>query len=94
MTFKVLLTASAVLLAACSTVTDETRSSAVLERGFFAGQQYEVRQRLIEGPSGNYEQTSVVYRGLSRTCNPDSPRDCELKAQKLIEDYEESIFGI
>lgn len=94
MSLKFIIPISAVVLTACSTVTDESRSSAFLEQGYYEGQRYEIRQRFIEGPAGSYEQTSVVYRGQARTCILDSPGDCELKAQKLIEEYEESFFGI
>ena len=80
------------LLAACATVVDEKRSVAVVEDGFYGGYQYEIRQRLIEGPNGTYEQTSVVYKGFSRTCILNSPNDCESAAENLIEAYEERVF--
>ncbi|WP_187432235.1 hypothetical protein ROLI_031650 [Roseobacter fucihabitans] len=80
------------LLAACATVTDETRRTAVLEKGFNAGQVYEIRERTVEGQAGTYTQTSVIYRGYARTCIIDSPQDCETKAQSLIDQVEESIF--
>lgn len=82
----------ALLLGACTTVKNETRTPAVVEGGFFDGYRYEIRQRLIEGPNGTFEQTSVVYRGLSRPCILGSPNDCESAAEALIEEYEEFFF--
>lgn len=92
MSLKFIAPVSLVVLTACASVATETRTPATLEDGFFAGERYEVRTRLIEGPQGDYEQTSVVYRGLSRTCIPDSPNDCERAARGLIEEYDEFIF--
>ncbi len=92
MHLKFIAPAGLMLLTACATVATETRTPATLQDGFFAGQRYEIRTRLIEAPEGNYEQTSVVYRGISRTCIPDSPRDCERAARGLIEEYDESLF--
>ena len=92
MNLKAIAPAALLALSACATVATETRTPATLEDGFFAGERYEVRTRLIEGPSGDYEQTSVVYRGLSRTCIPDSGDDCERAARALIEEYDEFIF--
>ncbi|MEM1075743.1 MAG: hypothetical protein AAF665_06385 [Pseudomonadota bacterium] len=79
-------------LAGCATVVDETRTTAVLEEGFNGGTKYEIRRQLIQGPSGTYETTSVVYRGLTRGCIIDSPGDCESKARVLIDQVDESIF--
>ena len=80
------------LLSGCATVSNEKRIPAVLKSGFHAGKKYEIRQRLIDGPNGTYEQTSVVYKGQTRTCIFDSPNDCEYKAQRLIEEYEDRFF--
>ncbi len=79
-------------LSACTTVTNETRTEAFIERGFYAGERYEIRQRLIEGPTGTFEQTSVVYRGLARPCILDSPNDCSSAAEALVEYYDEFFF--
>ncbi|MCV3272591.1 hypothetical protein [Roseobacter sinensis] len=92
MTLKTIAPIALLALTACASVATETRTPATLQDGFFAGERYEIRTRLIEGPEGNYEQTSVVYRGLSRTCIPDSPQDCERAARGLIEEYDEFIF--
>ena len=83
---------TALLLGACATVSNETRTQAVLETGLNAGERYEIRTRLLEGPNGSFEQTSVVYRGYSKTCRIDSPNDCKLAARQLIEEYDELFF--
>lgn len=80
------------VLSACATVSNETRTQAVLQGGLNDGERYEIRQRLIEGPTGSYEQTSVVYKGFARTCILDSPMDCEVKARQLIDEYDERFF--
>jgi len=85
--------AAALLLGACTTVTNETRTPAVVQDGFYAGERYEIRQQQVEGPNGPYERTSVVYRGVARGCIKDSPKDCEVTAKALIEAYDESLFG-
>ncbi|MDW3180965.1 MAG: hypothetical protein R8F89_03055 [Roseobacter sp.] len=51
-----------------------------------------MRTRLIEGPNGPYDQTSVVYRGIARTCILDSPNDCEVTARSLIDEQNERIW--
>lgn len=84
--------AAAVMLTACATVTNETRTPQVLQTGFYAGERYELRQRTIEGRNGPYQQTSVVYRGYTRICLIDSPRDCELAALNLIDEVNETFF--
>ncbi|WP_300056103.1 hypothetical protein [uncultured Roseobacter sp.] len=92
MIFTRLLPAMAIVLSACASVSTETRTPATLEGGFLDGERYEIRTRLLEGPEGSFEQTSVVYKGLARTCIRDSPNDCERIARGLIEDYDEFIF--
>ena len=92
MPVKIILIAAALLLSGCATVSDETRIPAVLERGFYAGERYEIRRRVIDGPNGTYEQTSVVYKGVARTCIYDSPNDCEYAAERLIEEYNDMFF--
>ncbi|CAN0461001.1 unnamed protein product, partial [Ectocarpus fasciculatus] len=83
MTLRFFTVTAALMLGACATVREETRTSAVLEGGFYGGERYELRTRLIEGPTGTYSQTSVVYKGLVKTCILDSPNDCESKARNL-----------
>lgn len=86
------LMAIALLVSACTTVSNETRTVAFVEGGFYDGERYEIRQRLVDGPTGTFEQTSVVYRGLSRPCILDSPNDCSSAAEALIEAYDETFF--
>ncbi len=88
MKWTYLLPAAALALSACATVVDEKTSTAVIERGFNAGERYQVRQRTLDGPQGRYEQTSVVYRGVSATCRIDSPNDCERAAETLVNNYQ------
>jgi hypothetical protein len=92
MIWKFALPTALLVLSACATVVDEKRTMAVLERGFNAGERYEIRTRTIQGPNGLYEQTSVVYRGFTRLCRIDSPGDCEKAAEQLIDDYDDSFF--
>lgn len=91
---KLYLTATVLLMSACTKVSNETRTTAFIEDGFYQGIQYEVRTQVIEGPEGSYERTSVIYRGVSRTCILDSPGDCESKAERLIEECDESFFCV
>ncbi len=76
-----------VLVSACATIIDETSTTAVLQSGFYAGKEYQIRTRLLEGPNGPYERTDVVYRSVSRNCIKDSPGDCEKAAELLIDSY-------
>lgn len=92
MSLRMMPIAATMMLSACATISEETRTPAVLEGGFYGGERYELRTRLLEGPNGTYSQTSVVYRGLARTCILDSPNDCELKARNLIDEYNETRF--
>ncbi|MFK7882051.1 hypothetical protein [Roseobacter sp.] len=92
MSLKTLSISAAFILSACANVVEETRTQAVLDGGFFDGEPYEIRTRLMEGPNGTYEQTRVVYKGFARTCIRDSPNDCESKARNLINEYDELIF--
>lgn len=92
MKLKIIMITAMLLLSGCATVSNETRIPAVVKSGFYAGEIYEIRRRLIDGPSGAYEQTSVVYKGLARTCVFDSPNDCESTAERLIEEYDEMFF--
>ena len=92
MKLKIVTVTAVLLLSGCATVSDETRIPAVLERGFYAGERYEIRRRVIHGPNGTYQQTSVVYKGLARTCIYDSPNDCEYAAERLIAGYDYMFF--
>jgi hypothetical protein len=69
---KVALLAGFGLLAACGTVESQSSSTIVVD-----GRSYEVRERIINGPSGPYAHTSVRVRGNYVSCLPDSPGDCE-----------------
>lgn len=91
---KLVAFATVLAMSACTsaTVIDETRTVAVVETGFNAGERYEIRNRTLEGPNGRYEQTSVVYRGFARNCIRDSPNDCESKARNLIDEYNDRLF--
>lgn len=81
-------------LAACATVEDQTGEVKVLPDGFYAGTRYIQRTQVISGPQGPYERTSVVFRSVSRVCNPDSPNDCEKAARALIDECGDSSFCI
>lgn len=91
---NIYLLAAVLMMSACATVSNETRTIAFIEDGFYQGIEYQVRTQFIEGPEGSYERTSVVYRGVSRTCILDSPGDCESKAERLIEECDESFFCV
>jgi hypothetical protein len=91
---NIYLLAAVLMMSACATVSNETRTTAFIEDGFYQGIEYQVRTQFIEGPEGSYERTSVVYRGVSRTCILDSPGDCESKAERLIEECDESFFCV
>jgi len=86
---------AAALLCGCAVpkVLEETRETVVIPEGYYKGEQYVLRTRLMEGPRGTFEHTSVVYRGISRTCIKDSPRDCEFAARNLIDARRDSFFG-
>ncbi len=92
MTPRALALLAALALCACATVTDETRTTAVIEGGYYHGERYEIRERTLQGQTGTFEQTSVVYRGLARTCIKDSLGDCTKTALALIEFYQEAWF--
>lgn len=83
MRWTVLLLTAVPLLAACTTIIDEQTTTAVIQRGFNAGEQYTIRTRTLQGPQGTFQQTSVVYNGVSAVCRIDSPRDCALAAESL-----------
>lgn len=87
MTWKMILPAAAIALSACATIVDEQTTETSLQRGINAGERYTIRQRTLEGPQGRYEQTTVVYRGVSSVCRIDSPNDCERAAEVLINNY-------
>lgn len=88
------LTIGAVLIAlsACATIENEQTEVKELPDGFYAGTQYLLRTQTVNGSQGQFERTSVVYKGRSRVCIKDSPRDCELAARALIDACESSFF--
>lgn len=86
------LLASVLTVAACGTVTNETRTPSVLQSGFYAGEPYEIVQRTIAGANGTFEQGQVVYFGRTRPCRTDSPNDCEITARELIAEIKDSTL--
>ena len=71
------------LLAACSTVVSESSSSIVVD-----GERYELRTRVTNGPNGQYETTSAIVGGMSNTCIPDSPGDCEAAVRRGLSRFD------
>lgn len=90
------LIAGAVLIAltACATVVDENSEVREIPDGFYAGYKYLLRTQTVSGSQGPYERTSVVYKGFSRVCIKNSPKDCEKAARALIEECDESFTCI
>lgn len=72
-------------LSACSNVVNEQSTTAFLTAGINAGEEYQIRTRTFQGSSGTFDQTTVVYRGISKVCILDSPGDCEAAARNLID---------
>ena len=68
----VFLFASALVLSACGTVTNETRGTINLD-----GRTYELRTRTMQGSDGSYNTSSVRAKGTWRQCLPASPGSCE-----------------
>lgn len=97
MSIRVVAAAALVALSACAAggpggqIQKETREVREIPDGFHAGIKYVVRTQTIAGPNGTYDRTSVVFRGISRTCILDSPQDCEKTARWLIEDCDEAF---
>jgi len=85
--WKVILPVVAMALSACATIVDEKSTDAVIQSGFNAGERYTIRERTLDGPQGTYQQTSVVYKGISSTCRINSPNDCERAAETLVNNY-------
>ena len=81
-----------IVLGACATIENETSEVKVLPDGFYAGTQYFLRTQTVSGAEGQFERTSVVYKGRSRLCIKDSPMDCEKAARALIDECNESFF--
>jgi hypothetical protein len=69
---RAFLIASAVLLSTCGTVTNETRSTIMVD-----GRSYPLRTRTIQGSDGSYDTSSVQAKGTWRLCLPASPGSCE-----------------
>lgn len=80
----------AVLLAGCGEVISEQRVPAQLDSGYYKGEPYDIVTQTVQGDSGTFERSFVVYRGRQAVCRVDSPRDCELTAQRLVN---ERFFG-
>ena len=92
---KLLIATTALLaMTACAQVQNETGEVRELPDGFYAGTKYIVRTQTVAGRNGPVERTSVVFRGISRTCIKDSPGDCEKAARALIEECADSAFCI
>lgn len=85
MRWTVLATGLLLALGGCTTVVDEKRINAVIQSGFHMGQPYVIRIRTLQGPQGTFEQTSVVFRGISAVCRRDSPGDCERAAERIVD---------
>lgn len=85
MRLRYILPAGLILLGACATVLDERRTTAVISEGFFRGEPYDVVTQTVQGRSGTFERTRVVYRGRTATCIIDSGRDCEFAARRLMD---------
>lgn len=96
MSIRVLAGAALIVLSGCATapVENEVREVREIPDGFYAGTKYIVRTQTLSGPQGTYDRTSVVFRGVSRTCIIDSPQDCEKAARALIEDCDDAPFCI
>ena len=90
MNFRNSIIVGAVLLAGCGEVISEQRVPAQLNSGFYRGEQYEVVTQTVQSDSGTFERSFVVYRGRQAVCRVDSPRDCELTAQRLVN---ERLYG-
>lgn len=78
-------------VAGCGPAVNETRTAAVLEDSFYAGEPYEIVTRTIQGANGSFDQTRVVYSGRTRPCILDSPNDCQLAARELIGEVKDSF---
>jgi hypothetical protein len=74
------------ICAGCAPVLDVRSEARQLDRGFYSGETYQLRTVTVQRADGPEEITSVVYRGNSRVCLPDSPNDCESKAYWLIDE--------
>jgi hypothetical protein len=85
MTFRLAVPVACLFLVACAQVIDEQRTSAVIERGFHAGERYDIVTQTVQGSNGTFQRTRVVYWGRSATCVLDGSRDCELAAIRLID---------
>lgn len=72
MTLKHAIAPCLLVLTACGTVENESKSSITVD-----GNAYELRTEQIEGPNGTYDNTSVIVNGRMYLCKPDSPNDCE-----------------
>jgi hypothetical protein len=92
MKYLALVAAATLSISACATIENESSTTAVLSSGFNAGERYQIRTRTMSGPNGSFQQTSVVYKGISRVCIPDSPGDCEKAARLLIDNYDDAFF--
>lgn len=66
-------------LGACGTVLSESSSTIVVD-----GESYELTTRLIDGPQGTYEQSSVSVRNKPNLCLPDSPGDCTAAVRSAL----------
>lgn len=72
MIFRTALGMTFLSLAACATVSNETRGSITVD-----GRTYETRTRDLSGSQGTYSQTSVIVNNVPYTCLPASPGDCQ-----------------
>lgn len=72
-------------LTACTTISEEQVETRTINSGFYAGTEYQVRTRTMQGSRGAYTQTSVALNGLTKVCILDSPGDCDRAARNLAD---------
>ena len=77
------VTGAVVALAGCGQVVEESYGTIVVD-----GQNYDVRNRVIDGPNGSYQQTSVIVGNVPHTCLPDSPGDCRAAVKQAKNDID------
>lgn len=83
-----------IILGACATIEDEQSEVRELPDGYYVGTQYLLRTQTISGSQGQFERTTVLYKGRSRVCIKDSPKDCEKAARALIDECNAAFLCI
>lgn len=87
MSIKYLLPLGALLLGACATITEESRSSIVVD-----GEVYELRTRTIDTGGRTYVKTDAMVGGFAVTCIPSSPGDCEAAVRNGLNRFDDRPF--